>query len=62
MEGNRNQLARNISALADAGYRPVWSREYRYPGTIPDDIAEFLDSNSYRKLTYIASKARGLFY
>lgn len=53
MEGNRNQLSRTMSQLAEAGYRPVWSREHGYPGVIPEDIGEYLDSNSYRKQTYI---------
>lgn len=48
MEGNRNQLSRTMSQLAEAGYRPVWSREHGYPGVIPEDIGEYLDSNSYR--------------
>ncbi|KAJ5970853.1 uncharacterized protein N7479_000771 [Penicillium vulpinum] len=48
MEGNRNQLARTMSQLAEAGFRPVWSREHGYPGTIPEDILEYIDSNSYK--------------
>ncbi|KAJ6143002.1 hypothetical protein N7471_002455 [Penicillium samsonianum] len=48
IEGNRNQLARTMSQLAEAGFRPVWSREHGYPGTIPEDIGEYIDSNSYR--------------
>ncbi|KAJ5497588.1 hypothetical protein N7463_009575 [Penicillium fimorum] len=48
MEGNRNQLARTMSQLAEAGFRPVWSREHGYSGLIPQDIAEYIDSNCYR--------------
>lgn len=53
IEGNRNQLARTMSQLAEAGFRPVWSREHGYPGTIPEDIGEYIDSNSYRTQTYV---------
>jgi hypothetical protein len=53
IEGNRNQLARTMSQLAEAGFRPVWSREHGYPGTIPEDIGEYIDSNSHRTQTYI---------
>ncbi|KAI2711928.1 hypothetical protein CBS147332_5564 [Penicillium roqueforti] len=45
---NRNKLARTMGQLAEAGFRPVWSREHGYPGTIPEDIGEYIDSNSYR--------------
>jgi thymidylate kinase len=65
IEGNRNQLARTMSQLAEAGFRPVWSREHGYPGTIPEDIGEYIDSNSHRTyadLYLFLAKARGYFY
>lgn len=51
MEDNRNYLPRTMKQLEDAGYSPVWSREEGYPGEIPEEIAEYLDDNSYRKQT-----------
>lgn len=46
---SRNALARKISQLEEAGFQPVWSRENGYPGTIPEDIAEYIDINSQGK-------------
>ncbi|CAG7946066.1 unnamed protein product [Penicillium olsonii] len=51
MEGGPNYLPRTMEELESLGYAPVWSRVHGYPGTIPEEILEYLDESSPSKQT-----------
>jgi hypothetical protein len=55
--GNRDYLPRTMSELEKAEFRLDWSREHGYPGTIPRDIEEYVDSKGYRTQICIFAKA-----
>lgn len=44
-QGRPFGMERDPRDLVAAGFRPVWSREYGYPGELPADIAEYIDPN-----------------